>query len=85
MKIFKLFFLNAFFECNIAKTKGNDIGDMDGKKASLCLSATSWRWFSFFGTASQRHSVTGQGCPVAPRGPQDCKSSTLNLHILPLA
>ena len=23
----------------------------------------------------------GQGCPVAPQGPQDCKPSTLNFHI----
>ena len=25
-----------------------------------------------------------QACPAAPQGPQDCKSSTLNFHILPL-
>ena len=27
---------------------------------------------------------SGQGCPAAPQGPQDCKPSTLNFHILPL-
>ena len=27
---------------------------------------------------------SGQGCPAAPAGPQDCKPSTLNFHILPL-
>ena len=25
----------------------------------------------------------GQGGPAAPQGPQDCKPSTLNFHILP--
>ena len=27
---------------------------------------------------------SGQGCPAHPQGPQDCKPSTLNFHVLPL-
>ena len=62
--------------------------------SATCSSCPGAEWASCsVGTYSIANSISplspstqgsGQGCPAAPQGPQDCKPSTLNFHILPL-
>ena len=70
---------------NIGVLGGQAIGQMLEVSKSITTINLSYNKVSDEGSkAIGTNQGSGQGCPAAPQGLQDCKPSTLNFHILPL-
>ena len=67
---------NARMELDFEKKLSNEMKKILQIKGTELEVAVAREYFVFQGS--------GKGCPAAPQGPQDCKPSTLNFHILPL-